>query len=145
MNSKLQHNTRFRDKLKNLTQLHTGYHAPVLWLKIYFCHLTSWTTDRLRWVSHRCFNLIFWSNFLSELRGCLPKSVPLEHSCKCCTAQISAGNRARVAFRYKTWLTGERVSLAFRDTEVTHVVSRWSEIWRFVPGLTVSFDPLFIP
>ena len=28
----------------------------------------------------------------------------------CCTAQISAGNRARVAFRYKTWLTGERVT-----------------------------------
>ena len=28
--------------------------------------------------------------------------------------------------------------LAFGNTEVTHVVPRWSEIWRFVPGLTVS-------
>jgi len=36
------------------------------------------------------------------------------------------------------------VSLAFGDTEVTHVVPRWSEIWRLVPGLTVSFDPLFL-
>ena len=50
----------------------------------------------------------------------------------------------KVAFRYKTWLTGERVSLVFGGTEVTHVVPRWSEIWRFVPGLTVSFDPLFL-
>ena len=35
------------------------------------------------------------------------------------------------------------MSLAFGDIEVTQVVPRWSEIWRFVPGLTVNFDPLF--
>ena len=46
--------------------------------------------------------------------------------------------------RYNTWFTGEGVSLAFGDTEVTQVVPRWSEIWRFDPGLTVSFDPLFL-
>jgi len=38
----------------------------------------------------------------------------------------------------------ECVSLALGDTEVTRVVPRWSEIWRLVPGLTISFDPLFL-
>ena len=29
------------------------------------------------------------------------------------------------------------MSLAFGDIEVTQVVPRWIEIWRFVPGLTL--------
>ena len=36
------------------------------------------------------------------------------------------------------------MSLEFRYAEGTHVVPRWGEIWRYVLGLTVSFDPLFL-